>query len=39
MNTLVVRLAEASEPAPASLSDPLAQPIESLGLDPLEPLA
>jgi membrane-bound ClpP family serine protease len=39
MNTLVVRPAEKAETEPAPTSDPLAQPIESLGLDPLEPLA
>jgi membrane-bound ClpP family serine protease len=39
MNCLVVRPAsEIEEESPAS-TDPLSQPIESLGLDPLEPLA
>jgi membrane-bound ClpP family serine protease len=39
MNCLVVRPAAEIEEPPSPTSDPLSQPIESLGLDPLEPLA
>jgi membrane-bound ClpP family serine protease len=39
MNTLVVRPLEVAATEPAPDDDPLAQSIESLGLDPLEPLA
>jgi membrane-bound ClpP family serine protease len=39
MNTLVVRPSEVAATEPAPDDDPLAQSIESLGLDPLEPLA
>jgi membrane-bound ClpP family serine protease len=39
MNCLVVRRAAGVEDQPSSATDPLSQPIENLGLDPLDPLS